>query len=59
VMVAMLPGKSRRGSLFLDGLLAEDRVRPFAGRLERWPVAPLDDTPWAAGELRRRFGFAA
>jgi mitochondrial fission protein ELM1 len=57
VMVAMLPGKSRRGALFLQGLIDDGRVRPFAGRLDIWPVEPVDDTPWAASELCRRLGF--
>ncbi len=56
VMVAALPGRSRRNSLFLEPLLAERRIRRFAGRLETWPVAPLNDTPEAAAELRRRLG---
>ncbi len=57
VLVAALPGKSRRIGLFLDGLTADGRIRPFAGRLDLWPVAPLDDTPLAAAEMRRRLGF--
>jgi len=57
VLVAKLPGTSRRIGLFLDGLTADGRIRPFAGRLETWPVAPLDDTPLAAAEMRRRLGF--
>src|SRR5262249_8323578 len=58
VMLAKLPGRSRRNSLFMEGLLREDRVRPFAGRLETWPVKPLDDTRQAAAEVCRRFGLA-
>jgi uncharacterized protein len=58
VMLATLPGRSRRNSLFMEGLLREDRVRPFAGRLEMWPVKPLDDTPQAAAEMCRRLGLA-
>ena len=57
VLVATLPGRSRRLSLLLEGLLADGRVRRFAGRLEHWPVVPVDDTPWAAAEMCRRFGF--
>jgi mitochondrial fission protein ELM1 len=57
VLVAALPGKSRRIGLFLDGLTADGRIRPFAGRLEMWPVSPLDDTAAAAAEMRRRLGF--
>ncbi len=54
VMLAGLPGRSRRNSLFTEGLLADGRVRPFAGRLELWQTAPLDDTKAAAAEMRRR-----
>jgi mitochondrial fission protein ELM1 len=57
VLVAPLPGKSRRIGLFLDGLTEDGRIRPFAGRLEVWPTAPLDDTPVAAAAMRQRLGF--
>ncbi len=56
VLVAELPGRSRRIGRFNQGLLADRRVRRFAGRFEHWAVAPLDDTPLAAAELRRRLG---
>lgn len=54
VLLARLPGSSRRIDIFHGALLKEGRIRPFAGRLEVWPTAPLDDTPLAAAELRRR-----
>ncbi len=57
VMLAKLPGRSRRNSLFAEGLLKEGRVREFAGRLEMWPVTPLDDTAEAAAEMCRRLGL--
>ena len=57
VMVAALPGRSRRIGLFLHVLEQEGRIRRFQGRLEEWPVTPIDDTPMAAEELRRRLGF--
>ena len=57
VMLAKLPGRSRRNSLFTDCLLREGRVREFAGRLEMWPVTPLDDTAEAAAEMCRRLGL--
>lgn len=57
VMLAPLPGWSRRQAAFIDALASEGRVRPFAGRLELWPVEPVDDTPAAAAEMRRRLGF--
>ena len=34
VLLAALPGRSRRNRLFIDALLAEGRVRAFAGRYE-------------------------
>jgi mitochondrial fission protein ELM1 len=57
VMLARLPGQSRRIDVFHGALLDEGRVRPFAGRLEVWPTEPLNDTPLAAAELRRRLGL--
>ncbi len=57
VLLAQLPGRSRRIGLFLQGLIDDVRVRPYQGRLELWPVAPLDDTAAAAAEMRRRFGY--
>jgi mitochondrial fission protein ELM1 len=57
VMLAALPGGSRRIGLFNAGLLAEGRVRPFTGRLEMWQTSPLDDTQAAADEMRHRLGF--
>lgn len=57
VMLAPLPGRSRRNSLFVTALEAAGRVRPFAGRIDAWPVTPIDDTAAAAGEMRRRLGI--
>jgi mitochondrial fission protein ELM1 len=57
VLLAHLPGRSRRIGDFLDGLLAEGRLRWFEGRLDLWPVVPLDDTAAAAAEMRQRLGF--
>ncbi len=54
VLLAELPGRSRRVGLFLQGLRQEARVRDFAGRFESWNTAPLDDTAAAAAEMRRR-----
>ena len=50
VLVAALPGRSRRQGLFLEMMRDEDRVRWFDGRFATWQVAPLDDTPAAAAE---------
>lgn len=54
VLLAKLQGSSRRIDAFHAALLDEGRVRRFGGRLEVWPTAPLNDTPMAAAELRRR-----
>ncbi|MEO9189861.1 MAG: mitochondrial fission ELM1 family protein [Acetobacteraceae bacterium] len=57
VLLAPLPGRSRRNGLFTAGLLADGRVRMFAGRLELWDAKPLDDTAAAAADVRRRLGM--
>jgi uncharacterized protein len=57
VMLAQLPGRSRRQAVFMEALRREGRVRDFTGRLDMWPVEPLDDTPEAAAEMRRRLGI--
>lgn len=57
VMVISLPGKSRRIRAFTGGLIETGRVRPYRGRLDMWPVTPLDDTAAAAEAMRARFGW--
>jgi uncharacterized protein len=57
VLLARLPGRSRRIGDFVGDLLREGRVRWFEGKLEHWPVAPLDDTEAAAEAMRRRLGL--
>jgi len=57
VLLAGLPGRSRRIRRFNQYLQEDGRVRPFAGRLELWPVSPIDDTQAAADEMRRRLDF--
>jgi len=57
ILLAGLPGRSRRIGMFLDGLRTAGRARDFAGRYEHWPVRPIDDTQEAAFEMRRRLGF--
>jgi mitochondrial fission protein ELM1 len=57
VMVAALRGSWRRQELFLKPLIGENRIRPFEGRFSTWPVSPLNDTPEAAAELRRRLAI--
>ena len=57
VLVAPLPGRSRRIRLFNDLLMQDGRTRPFTGRLETWSVQPIDDTPAAGQEVRQRLGL--
>ena len=57
VLFAELPGRSRRIRLFLEGLVGDGRIRPFAGRLESWPITPINDTEAAAAEMRHRLHF--
>ncbi len=57
VLFAPLPGRSRRQGLFLKTMVDEGRIRPFDGRFTHWPAEPLNDTPLAAAEMRRRLGL--
>jgi mitochondrial fission protein ELM1 len=57
VMIARLPGRSRRIGEFAETLVKDGRVRWFDGRLEMWKTAPLDDTPEAAAAVRRLIGL--
>ncbi len=57
VLLAGLPGKSRRIRLFNQFLQEDGRVRPFAGRLEMWPASPMNDTHAAGQDVRRRLGY--
>jgi uncharacterized protein len=57
VMLAPLPGRSRRNRLFVAAMEACGRARPFAGRFASWKVAALNDTVEAAAEMRRRLGL--
>ncbi len=57
VLLARLPGRSERIGAFMDAMVADGRVQDFAGRLQMWDTAPLDDTAAAAAEMRWRLGF--
>jgi uncharacterized protein len=57
VLLAELPGSSRRISLFMQMLLEAGRVRQFCGQVEYWPVQPMDDTAEAAAKVRERLKF--
>ena len=55
-MLAPLPGA--RGATACSPFAAgEGRVRDFTGRLQLWPVTPLNDTAEAAAEMCRRLGL--
>lgn len=53
VYLVRLPGRSSRIGRFMDDLVADGRVRDFAGTLALWDTQPLNDTEWAGTELRR------
>jgi mitochondrial fission protein ELM1 len=57
VYLVRLPGRSARIGRFMDDLVADKRVRDFAGTVALWDTAPLDDTEWAGAELRRLLGL--
>ncbi len=57
VYLVRLPGKSARIGAFMDMMAADGRVRDFAGRLDLWDTAPMDDTPAAGAALRRLMGL--
>jgi mitochondrial fission protein ELM1 len=57
VLIATLPGRSRRQELFLRTMCDAGRVRLFDGRFESWPADSLNDTPEAAAIVRRRLGI--
>ena len=57
VMVAALPGRSRRIGLFVHTLREAGRVRWYDGRLEDWRTEALDDTPAVADAMRQRLGL--
>ncbi len=46
--------RSARFARFFAALEGEGAVRPFAGKLESWSYAPLNDCAEAADEIRRR-----
>ncbi|GAN53381.1 mitochondrial fission ELM1 family protein [Tanticharoenia sakaeratensis] len=57
VMVAPLPGSSKRINRFLETLRSAGRVRMLEPRFASWQVSPLDDTAMAAEEMRARLGL--
>ena len=57
VLIASLPGRSRRQGLFLQMMLDEGRVRMFDGRYAPFAATPMNDTPEAAQTMCRRLGM--
>jgi mitochondrial fission protein ELM1 len=57
VMLVRLKGKSKRIGAFMDAMVADGRVRDFAGRLALWDTLALDDTAMAGAEMRLRLGL--
>lgn len=57
VLVIEQPGRSRKINQFIQDLEGDGRVRRYTGSPDFWPVQPLDDTPYAGSEVRRRLGL--
>jgi mitochondrial fission protein ELM1 len=57
VFLVRLPGKSARIGAFMDMMLEDGRVRNFAGGLDLWNTAPMDDTAAAGAALRDLLGL--
>ena len=59
VYVQALPGRSRRLSRFHRLMQERGATRPFAGKLETWTYAPINDTEVVASAIRRALGLEA
>ena len=57
VYVQALPGRSRRLSRFHRLMQERGATRPFAGKLETWSYAPINDTEIVASAIRRALGL--
>lgn len=58
VLVARLPGHSKRFEAFFDSLQRRGLIQWFDGRLMQWENGRLDDMDRIAGEVRQRLGWA-
>lgn len=58
VHVAMLPGGSAKFERFHAAMASRGVTRPFAGRLEAWSYAPLDETARMAEAVLARYAAA-
>lgn len=59
VLVAGLPGQSRRIERFIRILESENLVRRFWGKLEIWPTKPMCELPRVAADVRKRLQMIA
>lgn len=57
VMVARLPGRSKRFEAFYDSLLKQGLIQWFDGRLMQWKNGRLDDMDEIARDVRQRMGW--
>jgi mitochondrial fission protein ELM1 len=57
VLVARLPGQSRRFDAFFRSLEQQGLIQWFDGRLMQWENRRLDDMDHIAADVRQRFGW--
>jgi mitochondrial fission protein ELM1 len=57
VYVQKLKGKSRRLGQFHELMRERGATRPFAGKIESWSYAPINDTEMVASVIRRALGL--
>jgi len=58
VLVARLPGSSKRFEQFYDSLLLRGLIQWFDGRLMQWENGRIDDMDHIARDIRDRLGWA-
>ncbi|HLT77213.1 MAG TPA: mitochondrial fission ELM1 family protein [Ferrovibrio sp.] len=58
VLVAKLPGRSKRFEIFYDSLLKRGLIQWFDGRLMQWDNGRIDDMDRVPEEIRQRLGWA-
>ncbi|WP_298728000.1 mitochondrial fission ELM1 family protein [uncultured Ferrovibrio sp.] len=58
VMVAKLPGRSKRFDAFYESLLQRGLIQWFDGRLLQWDNGRLDETARIVAEVRQRFDWS-
>lgn len=58
VLVARLPGRSKRFDAFFDSLLKQGLIQWFDGRLMQWDSGKLDDMGHITRDVRQRFGWS-